>query len=1336
METLQCFADDVRCCVETLRAMNMLQEIDTRCRMLKMLERLPFHITGGWRKEAVQHLEQYGRYPDVERFSVFLGRVAREINDPVFGVKHQMPERRGIKGSNFNAQASDSSRNSNQYAVRSPECYICKGRHLIYKCEQFNKMTSQDKLKIVRSNRLCFTCLAATHRARWCKEPRCCHCEGRHHKLLHDVMVTTQATTQVKSCASSLDQSCDKKIALPIVSVSVFANDRVVKTRALLDPGSTRSFCARQLINQLDITGDDAEINLETLSDQKNIAASCVTLEIKGRNAKGKHILLHKVLAVDGFPKLESGIVSQEEVGQWDHLFDIVDQQGAESDSEVLLLIGQDHPEILRPLEIRRGGDQEPYAIITILGWTINGPVGPCNAASFISAFIDATDVALDKQVGRFWEIDHDVTHKEIEMSIEDKEVAELWERKACLNDDHYVLPIPFKSTPPELPDNRHVAERRLSCLGRRLKRDSNLLERYKSEIDKLLQKGYAEQVVDQGRPGTTWYIPHHCVLNPNKPDKLRVVFDCAAKCNGVSLNDRVLQGPDLTNNLIGVLLRFREHEVAVMADVEAMFHQVQVPVEDRDVLRFIWWKNGDPNQEPLTFCMTSHLFGGVWSPSCAAYAMQKTALDNQDDFDACAVTTVLDNFYVDDCLFSTPDAHRATMIVQHVCQLLAKGGFRLTKWISNSRDVLSSIPKEEMVPSLRSLDLDHGAALPSERALGVHWDTCSDELGIKVKVRDPICTRRDMLSIMSSSYDPLGLVGPFILVAKKIFQSECRYEKGWDEPLSDENRLGWLQWLHELHVLANFRIDRCVIMTSVSSCEVHHLCDASQDAYGSVCYLRTVTFDGQVRCVLLLAKSRLAPLKTVTIPRLELMAAALSVQINEVICREMRIHIDETVFWTDSVIVLQYIRNRSKKLKTFVANRVATIHEGSLPEQWRHVDSSSNPADDASRELSAVELMSCQRWSKGPDFLWQDKDNWPVMPACVPELAPDHGEVKLTVKSHAICTDRTNMIESLFSRYSCWYGLRKGIAWILRFIRWLIQRKPTVGFKGRLTPSELNEAERRIVICTQTTHFCKEVNLVSAGQLIPRRSPIYRLDHIVGDDGVLRVGGRLESAPVDTNSKHPAILPKDNHVGMLIVRDAHAVQSRHSGTEHVLSLVRQQYWIVNGRTLVKRVLRQCVPCRRLKGKPCSQRMADLPADRLCPEEPPFTYVGIDCFGPFYVKRGRSREKRYGCLFTCLAIRAIHLEVLHSLEADSFINALVRFGARRGYPRKVRSDNGTNFVAAEKELKAAAKKWNDNPKVHGMGVQSSGGFTYGWRVGTANKDSEKSYRFHLEGATP
>ena len=682
----------------------------------------------------------------------------------------------------------------------------------------------------------------------------CCHCEGRHHKLLHDVMVTTQAMTQVKSCASSLDQSCDKKIALPILSVSVSANDRVVKTRALLDPGSTRTFCARRLINQLDITGYDAEINLETLSDQKNIAASCVTLAIKGRNTKGKPILLHKVLAVDGFPKLESGIVSQEVVGQWDHLFDIVDQQDAGSDSGVLLLIGQDHPEMLRPLEIRRGGDQEPYAIRTTLGWTINGPIGSCNVASCISAFIDATDVALDKQVGRFWEIDTDVSRKEIQMSVEDKEVAELWERQACLNDDHYVLPIPFKSSPPELPDNRHVAERRLGCLGRRLKRDSQLLERYKSEIDKLLQKGYAEQVVDQGRSGATWYIPHHCVLNPKKHDNLRVVFDCAAECNGVSLNDRVLQGPDLTNNLIGVLLRFRQHEVAVMADVEAMFHQVQVPVGDRDMLRFIWWKNRDPSQEPLTYRMTSHLFGGVWSPSCTAYALQKTALDNQDDFDACAVTTVLDNFYVDDCLFSTPDAHRALMIVQQLCQLLAKGGFRLTKWISNSRDVLSSIPKEEMVPSLRSLDLDHGAVLPSERALGVHWDTCSDELGIKVKVRDPICTRRDLLSIMSFTYDPLGLVGPCILVAKKILQSEYRYDKGWDEPLSDENRRSWLQWLHELHVLANFRIDRCVITTGVSKCEVHHLCDASQDAYGSVCYMRTATFDGQVRCVLNLA--------------------------------------------------------------------------------------------------------------------------------------------------------------------------------------------------------------------------------------------------------------------------------------------------------------------------------------------------------------------------------------------------------------------------------------------------------------------------------------------------
>ena len=234
-------------------------------------------------------------------------------------------------------------------------------------------------------------------------------------------MVTTQATTQVKSCASSLDQSCDKKIALHIVSVSVSANDRVVKTRALLDPGSTRKFCARRLINQLDITGYDAEINLETLSDQNNIAASCATLAIKGRNTKGKPILLHKVLAVDGFPKLESGIVSQEVVGQWDHLFDIVDQQDAGSDSEVLLLIGQDHPEILRPLEIRRGGDQEPYAIRTTMGWTINGPIGSCNVASCISAFIDAADVALDKQVGRFWEIDTDVSRKEIQMSVEDK---------------------------------------------------------------------------------------------------------------------------------------------------------------------------------------------------------------------------------------------------------------------------------------------------------------------------------------------------------------------------------------------------------------------------------------------------------------------------------------------------------------------------------------------------------------------------------------------------------------------------------------------------------------------------------------------------------------------------------------------------------------------------------------------------------------------------------------------------------------------------------------------------------------------------------------------------
>ena len=249
------------------------------------------------------------------------------------------------------------------------------------------------------------------------------------------------------------------------------------------------------------------------------------------------------------------------------------------------------------------------------------------------------------------------------------------------------------------------------------------------------------------------------------------------------------------------------------------------------------------------------------------------------------------------------------------------------------------------------------------------------------------------------------------------------------------------------------------------------------------------------------------------------------------------------------------------------------------------------------------------------------------------------------------------------------------------------------------LVPSELWAVETAIVGFVQRKHFKEELKALESKGAVAKKSSIYPLEPFVDEEGILRVGGRLRNAPLSEKARHPAIVPKNHHVSKLVVRQAHEFQSGHSGKEYVLALFRQKFWIVGARPLIKQILKECVVCRKLRGNPQVQRMTDLPFDRVTPGKPPFSFVGVDCLGPFVVKRGRSQIKQYGCLFTCLTTRAVHIEKLDSLEADSFVNGFVRFCARRGVPEKVRSDNGTNFVAGERELREAMQCWKDDSKV-------------------------------------
>ena len=748
------------------------------------------------------------------------------------------------------------------------------------------------------------------------------------------------------------------KIALPLLPVKVSSakTGATVETYALLDSGSNISLCQDHLLELLGATGRPETMRLATLEKANSQSqVKVLSLTVMDLN-EGGMIELPQVYSRSDLHLSPNNLVSQGEVEQWPHLRDLPLHHAAIE--EVTLLIGQDCPEALIPLTMVPGARGEPYAIRTHLGWTINGPVSRRRKSPPTCHFVRSESLGqLNEKVDRFWCLESGgIFEQEKGASLSDRKVLAKWKEEAVYEDGHYTLPIPFRREQPYLLDNQKMAERRLTSLARKLQRDPVLHAQYTAGMKDLEDKGYAVRVPqaevsrDDGR---VWYLPHHPVINPNK-EKPRIVFDCAAEHRGTSLNDQVLPGPDLTNKLVGVLLRFRLHPVAIMADVEAMFHQVRVVRRDQDVLHFLWWPGGRLEEDPVKYRMTVHLFGGTWSPSCCTYALHRTAEDHAQEHSNAAREAVLRNFYVDDCLKSIATKEEAIGLTKQLKALVPRGGFNLTKWTSNSQAVLKEIPVADQSKKVKERSLD---AHLEDRALGVYWSVEGDELGFKSQHMSKPLTKRGILSMLSSVYDPLGIASPFILGARKVMQELCRAKTGWDDQVSLEHQRQWEKWTQGLGEMTKLRVPRCLQPFSATERQLHHFADASEVAYGVVSYLRIADAAGHVASTLVMAKSRLAPLKKMTIPRLELQAATLAARQDALLRRELGLELSRSQYWTDSTIVLQYISNTEARYQTFVANWVAEIQDTTRPEDWCHIPTRDNPADDASRGVLAREL-------------------------------------------------------------------------------------------------------------------------------------------------------------------------------------------------------------------------------------------------------------------------------------------------------------------------------------------------------------------------------------------
>ena len=609
------------------------------------------------------------------------------------------------------------------------------------------------------------------------------------------------------------------------------------------------------------------------------------------------------------------------------------------------------------------------------------------------------------------------------------------------------------------------------------------------------------------------------------------MVFDCSAVYRGDSLNKHLLQGPDWMKALVGVLSRFRKEEIAVSCDIEQMFHNFAVNPEHRDFLRFLWFKDGDINQPIVEYRMNVHLFGAVSSPGVANFGLMATAKEGSLEFGENARDFLEQEFYVDDSL----------------------------KSFANPEEAIATVKKEGRANDLKDLDLRHNA-LPIQRSLGTYWCIESDTLGFRIQLKDKPCTRRGMLSTVCSVYDPLGIVAPVILIGRQILQDLCRDNYGWDDPVPNELLSRWEKWRSDLHLLEQVKLPRCVKPTGFgkpTKIEIHSFSDASDVGIGQVSYLRLSNAEGQIHVSFLMGKARVAPLKLMSTPRMELTAAVVSVNVSSMLSKELKYKETEELYHTDSTVVLGYINNEARRFHTYVGNRVQYIRDRSKPEQWRHVAGELNPADEASRGLTATELLQNSHWFVGPEFLQETVQTHPQLRV---ELDPNDQEVRKEVTTvlttQQVRRDFPKVLEAdRFKHSSSFYRLKQSIVCIQRMIErkrsnkqynWRIQEGPP-------TVRELEEAEKSILKSIQYKHFSAEVddmqrlagneNMFQDRQsakvrnsALKRTSSLLKLDPFLDGEGILRVGGRLKNATTPYEVKHPVLIPKNDHVTNLLI--------------------------------------------------------------------------------------------------------------------------------------------------------------------------------------------------------
>ncbi|XP_055910832.1 uncharacterized protein LOC129945200 [Eupeodes corollae] len=1226
------------------------------------------------------------------------------------------------------ASRSSVSRNKQQPNIRSHfvesshskpvwQCPKCQEQHNLPQCPKFVALDAESRRSFVKSNSLCFNCLRPGHGVYKCHSNfRCRECRSRHHSLVHPSSSSQNSSSsssqpQIASHKSTPEQASSSSVA-PIInnhSLDVAISRQTIlptilalvedfkgnlqNCRILVDSGSQVSFVGESFVQRLGIPRKHARIPISGVSSSDaGYTKGVVSLTLISRFDKTS-------LVIDAYvmPKVTSNLPSRSfDPSRLLHIrgLELADPSFNSSGSIDILLGADKLWSILKGDQIR-GAEGAPIAQHTSFGWVITGELFEAASPSVNQSLITSLHSSLDIDflLKRFWELEEVVPLKD---NCFDEDEAEIHFRNTFSRsiDGKYSVQLPFKSPFPVFGDSLKLAVNRLYSMEKRFHRDKALHNSYSNFMQEYLNLGHMTRIPSNEihtAQGKHFYLPHHAVLKPDSSTtKLRVVFDGSARDSfGNSLNSQLLIGPPIQRDLFGVCLRFRQHKYVFTADVVKMFRQIWVEDEHTDFQRIVWREN--PNDEIGHFRLRTVTYGTASAPFLSVRVLKQIANDYKEQYPNAARVLTTD-VYVDDIMTGANSSEELMSLQSELVSLLSNAKLELRKWNSNCWPLLARLPRDDCEFSW----FDADPSKTTIKVLGLHWSPTSDEFSFRFSNSRIVCppTRRSLLSEISSIFDPLGFLAPSVILFKILFQElwSSELKLGWDDPLPIQLSNKWLTYRNELHFFEKLRIPRNAF-PSFESVEYHGFSDASSVAYSAVVYARCKISESEYKTILIASKTKVAPLKPVSIPRLELCAALLLSRLLKMI--RTSISIDCPFFaWCDSQVVLHWLSSPPRRWTTFVANRTAAILETIPRHAWNYIASESNPADCASRGILPSGVTDHPLWWSGPNWLSLPQDLWPKsnFPAKQSTENDIFVEEKQSSKAVALAANTdSSWVILLAERVSSWNRLIRVVATCIRYSTNLRPTKFEKRFDS-LTFKEIHFARISVLKNIQEDSFGSDIKYLIKNHELPVKSKLLRYSPFIDKDGLLRVGGRLKHAYISFNLKHPIILP-NNRVSFLIAEDIHN-NHLHPGLSETFVIVRQRYWILGSRNLIRKIVSRCKTCF-LQGKSTSQQlMGELPSHRVQPARP-FTNTGCDYAGPFVIKLSKGRKsklsKAYFAIFVCMSTKAIHLELVSDLTTDAFLAAFKRFVSRRGKCANMYSDNGTNFQGARRCLNEMQK---------------------------------------------